>query len=112
MNLACAVLAAGGSVRLGTPKQLLAFNGSSTLVHWAAECACSSSASRVAVVVGARSADITASVADLPLEILEGTEWREGMAASIRTAALWAIDRGAGALMLCVCDQPFLTTRH
>lgn len=112
MNLACAVLAAGGSVRLGTPKQLLPFHGSSTLVHWAAECACNSSASRVAVVVGARSRDIAASVADLPVEILDGAEWREGMAASIRTATLWAIDRGADALMLSTCDQPFLTSRH
>ena len=41
MNVACAVLAAGASARLGKPKQLLAFNGSSTLVHWAAKCACS-----------------------------------------------------------------------
>lgn len=112
MNLACAVLAAGASSRLGTPKQLLPAHGSSTLVHWAVESACNSSASRVAVVVGARSVEVAASVADLPVEVLEGTEWREGMAASIRTAALWAIDRGAGALMLCACDQPFLTSRH
>jgi molybdenum cofactor cytidylyltransferase len=112
MNLACAVLAAGASSRLGTPNQLLPFHGSSTLVHWAAECACKSSASRVAVVVGARSDDIAASVADLPLELLEGAAWHEGMAASIRTAALWAVDRGADALMLCACDQPFLTSRH
>ncbi|HTQ03760.1 MAG TPA: nucleotidyltransferase family protein [Polyangiaceae bacterium] len=112
MNLACAVLAAGGSARLGMPKQLLPFDGSNTLVHWAAECACKSSASRVAVVVGARSEDIAASVANLPVEILNGSGWREGMAASIRTAALWAVDRGADALMLSVCDQPFLTSRH
>src|SRR5512146_2436409 len=112
MNVACAVLAAGASSRFGTPKQLLPVHGASTLVHWAVECACNSSASRVAVVVGARSREIAASVADLPIEVLEGTEWREGMAASIRTATLWAIDRGAGALMLCACDQPFLTSRH
>jgi len=64
------------------------------------------------VVVGARSAEVTESVRGLPVEILEGFDWREGMAASIRTAALWAIDRGADALMLCVCDQPFLTAHH
>jgi len=112
MNVACAVLAAGASARLGKPKQLLPFNGSSTLVHWAAQCACSSCCSRVAVVVGARSEEVTESVRGLPVEILDGFDWREGMAASIRTAALWAIDRGADALMLCVCDQPFLTARH
>jgi molybdenum cofactor cytidylyltransferase len=112
MNVACAVLAAGASARLGKPKQLLPFNGSSTLVHWAAECACCSCCSRVAVVVGARSDEVAQSVERLPLEILEGFAWREGIAASIRTATLWAIDRGANALMLCVCDQPFLTTHH
>lgn len=112
MNVACAVLAAGASARLGKPKQLLPFNGSSTLVHWAVECACCSCCSRVGVVVGSRSDEVSASVKGLPVEVIDGFDWREGMAASIRAAALWAIDRGADALMLCVCDQPFLTTHH
>jgi molybdenum cofactor cytidylyltransferase len=34
------------------------------------------------------------------------------VAASIRAAVGWAVEHDAEALLLCVCDQPLLTTSH
>ncbi len=112
MSVACAVLAAGGSRRLGRPKQLLSVHESSTLVRWAAQCACGSRCWPVSVVVGAAASDVTDAVGSLPVDVVTSFDWREGIAASIRAATHWAVDREATALMLCVCDQPHLSTRH
>jgi molybdenum cofactor cytidylyltransferase len=64
------------------------------------------------VTVGARGVEIRQTLAGLPLELIEGFDWREGPAAELRAATLWAMDRGAEALMVLSPDQPFLTTRH
>lgn len=112
MSVACAVLAAGGSSRLGRPKQLVRVHESSTLVRWAAQCACGSCCWPVSVVVGAAGSDVSEAVGSLPIDIVSGFEWREGIAASIRAATHWAADREATALLICLCDQPLLSTRH
>jgi molybdenum cofactor cytidylyltransferase len=112
MSVACSVLAAGASRRLGQPKQLVQIHESSTLVRWAAECACRTRCSPVSVILGAHALDVREALMGLPIEIVSGFDWREGIAASIRTATHFAIERAASGLMLCVCDQPLLSTDH
>mgnify|MGYP006198170919 CR=1 FL=1 len=103
-SLVAVVLAAGGSTRLGRPKQLLTRDGE-TLVHRAARLAVASGAARVRVIVGAHADDVVAAVRDLPVECLVNPRWNEGLAGSVRVAvnALAAHDR---ATLLLTCDQP------
>ena len=104
------VLAAGGSTRLGRPKQLLTRDGEA-LVHRAARLALASGAARVRVIVGAHADDVVAAVRDLPVECLVNPRWNEGLAGSVRVAvdALAAHDR---ATLLLTCDQPALDLAH
>jgi len=46
---------------------------------------------------------------DLPVEIVMNNEWQEGMASSLR-AGVKVASRDASAVLLLVCDQPFVTT--
>ena len=107
---AAVVLAAGGSTRLGRPKQLLTRDGE-TLVHRAARLALASGASRVLVVVGAYEAEIRAAVRDLPVTCLVNARWREGLAGSVRVAAD-SLAMHAYATLLLTCDQPALDIAH
>ncbi len=104
------VLAAGGSTRLGRPKQLLTRDGE-TLVHRAARLALASGAARVRVIVGAHADDVVAAVRDLSVECLVNPRWNEGLAGSVRVAvdALAAHDH---ATLLLTCDQPALDLVH
>lgn len=107
---AAVVLAAGGSTRLGRPKQLLTREGE-TLVHRAARLALESGASRVLVVVGAYADDVTVAVGDLPVECTVNARWSEGLAGSVRIAADTLAAHALATLFL-TCDQPALDAAH
>jgi molybdenum cofactor cytidylyltransferase len=104
------VLAAGGSSRLGKPKQLLRF-GKSSLLRRSAEAALEAGCRPVVVVLGAESGRVGPEVEDLPVTVVVNERWREGMAASILAGveALRCEEPGAEALLLLVCDQPHLS---
>ncbi len=111
VEIVAAVLAAGGSRRLGRPKQLLPLHGT-TLVEAVTARVLATSADFVAVVVGAQAAEVAAQVERFAVEILDNADWQEGIGASVRVAARWARRIGASALLLCVVDQPRLSTSH
>ncbi len=112
MTVALALLAAGASTRMAPrKKQLLELDGE-PLIHRAARIALASRASRVAVVLGAYADEIAPAIADLAVVRLDNPAWTEGMAISVRAAATWAATTDATALLLCVCDQPAVTTAH
>jgi molybdenum cofactor cytidylyltransferase len=107
---AAVVLAAGGSTRLGRPKQLLT-RDDETLVHRSARLALASGASRVLVIVGAHAEEVCAALGDLPVECIVNTAWETGMAGSVRLAAD-ELANHEGATLLLTCDQPMLDLSH
>lgn len=109
--IAAAILAAGASRRLGRPKQLLMIGGT-TLVELVIDRVCASRCDRIGVVVGAYAAEVVVRVPRRGVEIVENVAWEEGMASSIRAATAWARSHDASGLLLCVVDQPRLSTRH
>ncbi|MBV8759929.1 MAG: NTP transferase domain-containing protein [Deltaproteobacteria bacterium] len=112
MTVALAILAAGASTRMAPRrKQLVEIDGE-PLVRRAARIAIASRASHVAVVLGAFADEIAPALAGLRVTRLDNAAWTEGMASSVRTAATWAATTDATALLLCVCDQPAMTTAH
>jgi molybdenum cofactor cytidylyltransferase len=105
------VLAAGGSSRLGRPKQLLVLDGE-PLVRRAARAAIEAGLAPVVVVVGAHEAEVRAALAGLPVEIAPNAAWERGMAGSVRIGVARLAAEGAGAAALLVCDQPGVTAAH
>ncbi len=107
------LLAAGGSSRLGQPKQLLGFQGK-TMLRRAAETLAATVCSPVVVVLGA-SLDASRTELDgLDLSVFENLDWQTGMSSSIRggLAALLVLEPNVDAVLITLCDQPFVTTEH
>ena len=106
-----AVLAAGASRRLGTPKQLLPYHGRPLLAA-VTSVARAAPVARVAVVLGARAAEIAPCLSSLDVDVLINDAWQVGMATSVRCATAWALARDAAALLLVTGDQPRLDAEH
>lgn len=84
MKIAGLVLAAGAGRRMGTPKALIR---DATGVSWvlrATRLLKSAGCSPVVVVVGASADQVTAELDD-SVQVVEATNWEEGMGASLRT---------------------------
>jgi molybdenum cofactor cytidylyltransferase len=99
------LLAAGGSARLGRPKQLAQVGGE-TLVRRAAAACLASAVRRTHVVVGAHGDAVAAELAGLAVEIVANDRWAEGMSSSIRAGL--AAAAGADGVLLVLADQPGL----
>jgi len=106
-----AILAAGASTRMGTPKQLLEIDGKPLLVR-AVEAALASAAWPIVVVLGAHAEKIRPLLASYPVLVTENPAWSEGMAASIRAgvATLQQFSRHLDAALIALCDQPAFST--
>ena len=107
---AVVVLAAGGSTRLGQPKQLLTRDGE-TLVHRSVRLALETSPAQVLVIVGANAELISAGVGDLQCEVVPNSEWQSGMAGSLHIAGAH-LSASVQSVLVLVCDQPALERRH
>src|SRR5882672_9176525 len=77
------ILAAGASARMGTPKQLLVYQGQ-TLIRRSVETALSSLCRPVVVVIGAHAELVKHELEQLPALVADNGEWEKGMSSSIR----------------------------
>jgi molybdenum cofactor cytidylyltransferase len=102
------ILAAGGSSRLGTPKQLLIFQGKS-LLNRAIDLAQDCQLDPIIVVLGSDHDKIAAQiVANDNLRIVINEHWQEGQSTSL-IAGLAALDNEDTPVVFLLCDLPKMT---
>lgn len=107
--VAAIVLAAGGSTRLGQPKQLLRL-GDESLICRVLRAARDGGCAPVVVVTGAERAEVGAALDRSGTEIIENSEWKQGMGTSIRCGMQHLLqgENPPDAVVLLACDQPFV----
>jgi molybdenum cofactor cytidylyltransferase len=101
------VLAAGGSKRLGTPKQLLPY-GDATLLDHVIATARDCDFEQLLCVIGGSADEIRERVDLDGATVVENPSFGEGCSSSI-AAALTAVDPEADVLVLMLGDQPGVT---
>jgi molybdenum cofactor cytidylyltransferase len=98
------VLAAGGSVRVGTPKQLLDWDGEPFVAH-IARTALDAGLSPVIIVTGAFEQDVVEALNGLVVRIANNVDWQTGQASSVRVG-VQALPAESGAALFLLVDQP------
>jgi molybdenum cofactor cytidylyltransferase len=101
------ILAAGSSRRMGSPKQLLLFNGMPLLELVLAK-VCASRVDDVLVVLGAAADEIQRQVNFGRAEVLINPDHASGMASSLR-AGLLALPERVDRALIVLGDQPDIT---
>lgn len=106
-SVGAVILAAGGSTRLGQPKQLLVYDGK-TLIANAVQAARDGGCSPIFVVTGAHTAEILHSLTGSGAEVVHHPAWEQGIGSSIRAGVKTVLETHPAleALVLMVCDQP------
>jgi len=101
-RLAAVLLAAGGSRRLGRPKQLLVWRGE-PLVRRAARAALEAGVDELIAVVGAEREAVARALDGLGVRVVENERWAEGIGGSIAAGVRAA---SGAAVLLMLADQP------
>ena len=103
------ILAAGGSTKLGRPKQLVQFKGKS-LLRRSVESAMKCELQCVIAVLGSRSDEISGELEGLSVETVRNEDWNSGISTSIKTglSKLLELHPGINAVIIMLSDQPFV----
>src|SRR5688572_18359450 len=78
------LLAAGASIRLGHPKQMLIYNGQ-TLLQYSLQTALASRAHPVIVVLGSNADTLKKEIENIKVQVVINEQWEKGMGSSIQT---------------------------
>lgn len=108
-NIGIIILAAGASSRMGTPKQLLLYQGRSFL-SYIVEAAIASMCHPIVVVLGANAEQIKSEVS-FRVQVVENTRWTEGMSSSIAVGMQALVNQNIEGVVITLCDQPFVSTQ-
>lgn len=103
------LLAAGRSSRLGKPKQLLPYKGT-TLLRYAASTALSSQADSTYVILGSEAEKLKGELHGLPVQVVNNPDWGLGISTSIVTGVR-ALPQSVDAALIMLCDQPRVSTQ-
>jgi molybdenum cofactor cytidylyltransferase len=112
-KIAGLLLAAGGSSRLGRPKQLVEWEGK-TLIRRAAEALIDAGCSPVLVVLGAEVDRSREELAGLDLVTVVNDAWESGMGSSIAFGmrAVVSVDPRPAAILISLCDLPLISAEE
>ncbi len=117
INLGILILAAGESKRLGSPKQLLDWNGE-TLLQKSISTAKELSSnlhiqSNIYIVLGAKYEELVQKIHDDTVVICHNEQWFTGIGSSIQ-CGMEAITTNVNvdSVLIILCDQPFITSEH
>lgn len=105
------ILAAGGSSRMGRPKQLLPIEGSPLLLR-TVQTVLASPAWPVVVVLGHAVETLRPLLARLPVQVVHNAEWSKGLGSSI-LAGIQILERFSTSLdgaLIALADQPHLSS--
>jgi molybdenum cofactor cytidylyltransferase len=110
INISIILLAAGQSLRLGTPKQLLQYKGK-TLMRQTLDTVKPLQLD-IFCVFGAFVDEIVSQVDVSGTNVIINHDWEEGLSSSIRCGLSEVLKTRpeTEAIILVLCDQPFLTT--
>ncbi|MEG4984775.1 nucleotidyltransferase family protein [Microcoleus sp. BR0-C5] len=104
------ILAAGSATRMGRPKQLLSYQGRSLILH-AVEVALASLCQPIIVVLGAYAEQIKPELMPKAVQVVENSQWQEGMSSSIRAgiSMLLKTHSKLDAVIISLADQPLVS---
>lgn len=100
------VLAAGGSTRLGRPKQLVRWHGESLAWH-AVRAAKGGGCDPVCVVLGANGGSVRESLRGQSVKFVKNADWPSGLSTSLR-AGLTALESNVEAVTFLLADMPLV----
>ncbi|MDD4238489.1 MAG: nucleotidyltransferase family protein [Desulfotomaculaceae bacterium] len=101
------ILAAGLSSRMGFPKQLLAL-GNRSLLRIVTENVLASAVDEVMVVTGCREDEVSATIKDLPVNIIFNPHYEQGQGTSL-ALGVRTINIKTTAFLVFMCDQPLIS---
>jgi molybdenum cofactor cytidylyltransferase len=107
------VLAAGASVRMGQPKQLIELDGIS-LIQKTVTTSLEAGAFKTVVVTGANQLAVEAALKIIPVECVFNSKWEKGMGNSLKCGVSYLMSHfhAVNAVLILVCDQPFVNPSH
>lgn len=111
-NTGIILLAAGSSTRMGSPKQLLLYQGKTLLERIVDTSLQVFDNNKIILVLGANHSEIAFQIKDKITLISVNEEWKSGMASSIK-AGLQTLLNHFPEMERCfisVCDQPYLSS--
>ena len=107
-SIACIILAAGQSRRMGAANKLLAEVDGKPMVRWAAEAAIKSLAGPVLVVLGHEADAVRQALSGLDLRFVENPDYAQGIASSVKRG-IAALPPDADGALVCLGDMPRIT---
>jgi len=110
MNIHVLIMAAGGSLRLGQPKQLLSYKGGSLLGHTVKECL-SANIGEVIICLGAHAEKINAELNLDTFQVLVHHGWERGLGSSIAYTLAHIDSAFLDGIIIVLADQPYFSAK-